>query len=693
MRSELATPRHPYRTAAFFLLALMLALSALAREPVKLYPMQKGGEWGYISADGEWAIGPQYFRVQPFSQGLAGVQRQRGGAWGYINAEGEFVLKPQFTIAQAQFYANCDGLPGDAAVRPFSNGLAAVRKDGKLLVINKTGEVQFTVDQYDKLWGFADNGLARVRVGGPVSGNYGYISRNGEIVIEPQFEEAGDFSGGLAPVQKRFSSDFGYINAEGEWVLKPRFEEAGEFSAGLAPAATNAFSWTFINKNGQATLDHPFEQDIHAISGGLAAVEDHNGWYYITPDGDKAINRTNNGRILCYALPFRAGLARVYLPPQGESCKGWSRSGSFLRVHDTLMTYIDKQGNVIHQEPVSALRARQARRKAQAAAEAKRERQEEEREASREQQQLAGCRDFVSHGDPTLPNMLEISYKGVVRRFYFQHAAVEINKNMRGNNSYTVFVPALRAASADGLFANGFEILGIRIEPAFGHPDKLTAELRGYRTSPTFCIEFPTAVGDSFDSDSTADILRWTPPSEGQDGVWKAKFKITSDEHANSYLKGRFRITNIFMPSGNAPVANPGFYMADGDRKAIDETTITYKPEAGTLKAKVHLKSGAFQYDSISITNSVTGRYVETISSIEEDPEYLLVYDVVAFEDALVHYRKYVVEVPEGFSATGQGRWSRVATLLICADTRPSISSRAGNQVPRDQGQGADVQP
>lgn len=71
-------------------------------------------------------------------------------------------------------------------------------------------------------------GLARVKL----TGKWGYIDRTGRIVINPQFEEAGDFSEGLARVKT--GGKWGYIDRTGRFLVNPQFEEAGDFSQGLA---------------------------------------------------------------------------------------------------------------------------------------------------------------------------------------------------------------------------------------------------------------------------------------------------------------------------------------------------------------------------------------------------------------------------------------------------------------------------
>lgn len=81
-----------------------------------------GHRWGYIDAQGQLAITPQYEDARPFHQGLAAVREN--GLWGYIDKRGQWVLAPQW--AQA----------GDFSAA----GIAVVQADGRPLLIDTRGQ-------------------------------------------------------------------------------------------------------------------------------------------------------------------------------------------------------------------------------------------------------------------------------------------------------------------------------------------------------------------------------------------------------------------------------------------------------------------------------------------------------------------------------------------------------------------------
>ena len=61
---------------------------------------------------------------------------------------------------------------------------------------------------------------------------YGFIDKNGKVVIEPQFDGADAFSEGLARVKK--DRKWGFIDKSGKVVIEPQFDWVSDFSEGLA---------------------------------------------------------------------------------------------------------------------------------------------------------------------------------------------------------------------------------------------------------------------------------------------------------------------------------------------------------------------------------------------------------------------------------------------------------------------------
>ncbi len=174
------------------------------------------GRWGFIDAEGKWAIEPQYEEVKPFSEGLAAAKS--AGNWGFIDKSGRWIIKPQ-----------------NKAVGSFSEGLAWVQvKDGGL---------------------------------------YGYIDKaGGRWIIEPQFQLARDFSEGVAFVT--FSNgDDGAVDKAGRSILTTSGPLPMRFSEGLAAISGNDDSPKFIDKNGTTRFYDKDITELGNLSEGLSFVK------------------------------------------------------------------------------------------------------------------------------------------------------------------------------------------------------------------------------------------------------------------------------------------------------------------------------------------------------------------------------------------------------------------------------------
>ena len=185
-----------------------------------LLPIIKGLKFGYISRSGRIVVKPQFDSARGFSEGFARVEiNQR---YGFIDSSGRMAVKPIFNMAN-----------------DFSDGLAAVKIPdgscglcGEWVYINKAGQVVIhtkpIVGTSNHVGDFSE-GLASVysEAGQPKFPRnlpYGYIDKNGKVVIAAKFGYAEEFHEGLAAVAKDFMrTAWGYINPQGEYMIEPKF--------------------------------------------------------------------------------------------------------------------------------------------------------------------------------------------------------------------------------------------------------------------------------------------------------------------------------------------------------------------------------------------------------------------------------------------------------------------------------------
>ena len=109
---------------------------------------------------------------------------------------------------------------------------------------------------------------------------WGYLDRSGRGAIAPRFEEAGDFSGGLAPARLP-GEPCGYVDRAGAFAIPPRFRACRPFSGGLArvdlaTGPDQAEAVAFVDRSGRVVVEgaraEPPFRDAEDFDGGLAAV-------------------------------------------------------------------------------------------------------------------------------------------------------------------------------------------------------------------------------------------------------------------------------------------------------------------------------------------------------------------------------------------------------------------------------------
>lgn len=228
---------------------------------------------------------------------------------------------------------------------PESNGLAVVSEDKTTAAAYPDNPAKTSIDEpklypveIGKLWGFID--------------------RNGNMVIQPQYKDVKQFSEGLAAVRGE-NNLWDYIDGNGNKVIKGQFKRVENFSDGMASIAYfdgEHTKYAYINRNGNIIFKtelsknpfydglvwagskgkggfidqtgkmvipqiyddvgrHPFAagQDFgYGFSEGLAAVEVNHKWGYIDTAGKMVMQPQYGG-----ATSFCDGMALVDLGETG----------------------------------------------------------------------------------------------------------------------------------------------------------------------------------------------------------------------------------------------------------------------------------------------------------------------------------------------------------------------------------------
>src|SRR6266446_6978267 len=230
---------------------------------------------------------------RPESKALFPVEK--GGKFGFIDRTGKVVIPIQFDSANN-----------------FHEGLALVTMSGKKAFIDMTGKTVFNA-AYDIVNDFSE-GLAAVNIGqkripniGLISnpGKWGYLDRTGKLVIPLKFTHAEDFSEGLAAVTD--GDRGGFIDHSGNMIFEAPLDvtlgfhegvagvllrgtitffdrigkrlpiaadygpKSSSFSEGLVPISAKG-KWGFVDQTGKLVIGGQFE-DAEDFSEGLAPVK------------------------------------------------------------------------------------------------------------------------------------------------------------------------------------------------------------------------------------------------------------------------------------------------------------------------------------------------------------------------------------------------------------------------------------
>lgn len=175
-----------------------------------LCPVKVNGVWFYINEKGEDSGIGSYAFAANFHNGKAAVCKD--GKWGILTADGSYAVSPQY-----------DGIALDMYGRHTGGMLYALQSGGQYTLVTPAGEIGKVADidiATDGDW-FAYK---------DANGLWGYKNSKGETVIEPAFVEAKGFSNGYGAV-KNADGLWGFVNEKGALCVDYTFSDAGYFLA------------------------------------------------------------------------------------------------------------------------------------------------------------------------------------------------------------------------------------------------------------------------------------------------------------------------------------------------------------------------------------------------------------------------------------------------------------------------------
>jgi tetratricopeptide (TPR) repeat protein len=191
-------------------------------------PAKINGKYGYINVKFEEQSPFEWDGATVIQNGFGAVQKD--GKWALIDKSFQQISDYIYDDVKTDVYGYCS-----------ISGRAFVKTGNSYQMVNDKGELIGEGGYEDAVPFVAEEPTAVMK-----NGKWGFVDLDGQMVIEPQYENAGAFNGGLAPVQT--GSGWGYITMDNQLVIDADFSEAGSFYKGVAPVKTGN-SWTMIELN------------------------------------------------------------------------------------------------------------------------------------------------------------------------------------------------------------------------------------------------------------------------------------------------------------------------------------------------------------------------------------------------------------------------------------------------------------
>jgi len=208
----------------------------------------------------EAIVSLSYIRTGIYSDGIIPVCVEEK-TWRYYDcAQGDFILDT-YDLASN-----------------FSDDVAAVCKNGKWSLINKDGKAisDITFDDI-KLHSNGNYEKDEIMIAS-VDGQYNIYDAKGSLKSELKCADMDVYMDGYI-AYKDSSGKWGYVNTKGETKIEPQFENAKSFSGGLGAVCVDGL-WGFAKQNGKVVIDCQYLDGGYFSENGICFVSVYEGKYH-----------------------------------------------------------------------------------------------------------------------------------------------------------------------------------------------------------------------------------------------------------------------------------------------------------------------------------------------------------------------------------------------------------------------------
>lgn len=331
--------------SAFFLL-----LSCNKKtETIDLLPLKEGDGYHYFDIKGSEKIFKKFSYAGVFKEDLAIVKLAGNKEqYAFIDKKGEFAFGKTYR-----------------SVSVFSEGLAWVAPQNSVpTAIDENGKEKFSIKNAERVKIFKD-GLSAYSVKDSVSEKWGFVDKTGKTVIQPQFEETGNFSEGVCAVKDE-NGNWKYIDKKGIVKIEKSFNAAFEFLNGKA-IVSDQFEEKFgvIDVEGKFTVEPKLDSIVYDKKEFLIKKEGKWGWIdaagktIIEPkfedafpfgESDFAVVKQNG----LYGFIDKKGAVKIDF--QFKKAYPFMGEMAYVETKDSQYgSFIDQQGNVLVKNKFSGI--------------------------------------------------------------------------------------------------------------------------------------------------------------------------------------------------------------------------------------------------------------------------------------------------------------------------------------------------
>lgn len=260
------------------------------------YTLFDGMHWGVMTPSGDWKYECDYDYISPVAGSLEVLITTRSGlrVLDYSNVvqsiiDSDINIDNSKAVSEGRALMYNDGYEfydynskefvlqkyEDASI--FTNGIAAVEENSKWHLIDTEGKAVNSTEYDDiKLY---DNGeyLYDGLMLASVNGKYALYTQKGEKKYDIPGVNADKYFGQPVAFQDE-NGKWGFAD-KGNIIIEPQFDEAKSFCSNVA-AVRSGDTWGYINKNGKLIIDYQFVDAGYFTSDGVCFVSLVNGEYF-----------------------------------------------------------------------------------------------------------------------------------------------------------------------------------------------------------------------------------------------------------------------------------------------------------------------------------------------------------------------------------------------------------------------------